>query len=107
MVKLLEGGEIVLIRDSKYGRNLDNDPAAEPVIAVTAPQWQRFLSQVKGSSFEPLTTTLVVTEHADGSVALTSTVDATTLTYTPAEWEAFVGGVADGELTTDHLLAAV
>ncbi|NEW38405.1 DUF397 domain-containing protein [Nocardia cyriacigeorgica] len=86
-------GDAVLIRDSKYRRNPANRSDEEPVITVTACEWTAFIDTVSGRGH----TTSVLTVHTaeDGHTRLGH--GATTLTYTPEEWEAFLAGATDGE----------
>lgn len=93
-VEVKAHGATILIRDSKYLRDPTNDPDLQPIITITATQWHVFLDTVAGRSSqlsEP-----AITVHTDRSVTLTS-ADSTTLRYTPAEWEAFLTGVHNGE----------
>ncbi|WP_067647358.1 DUF397 domain-containing protein [Nocardia harenae] len=84
----------VLIRDSKYLRDPGNDPAAQPIIAITIAQWHRFLDAVTGRS--AARTEPAITVHGDGSATLES-ADGRTLDYTPTEWRYFADAVAEGE----------
>lgn len=84
----------VLIRDSKYRRNVANDPADEPIITVSTAQWLDFLAAVAGdvaTSVEP-----TISQLPHGSTILRNT-DGVTLIYTRAEWEAFAHAVHSGE----------
>ena len=83
-------GGTVQIRDSKYV----GDPAAQPIITVTAQQWAQFLDLIAGRSSVCV---LSVVASANGSVTLTRSE--TALTSTPAEWDAFTAGAALGEFT--------
>ncbi|MBU3062846.1 DUF397 domain-containing protein [Nocardia sp. NEAU-G5] len=84
-----------LIRDSKYLRNPANPPAAQPIIAIPVASWNAFLSLATG---HPTTAPGLpaLTVHPDGGATLRSP-DGTTLTYTPAEWTAYVSGIHAGE----------
>ena len=104
----VDGGTRVAIRNSTYRRDPSADLAAEPVIVVASDQWDAFLAGIRtGVIVDPADTGLVAEVAADGSATLTSTDDGTTLSYTEPEWTAFVGGVRQGEMTTEALLAAV
>ena len=85
-------GDAVQIRDSKYRRDPANRPADEPIITVSAAEWTDFLSALTGGAS---TNRLNARTHVDGGATLHH--GDTALTYTPAEWEAFVAGVRDGE----------
>ncbi|WP_331765128.1 DUF397 domain-containing protein [Nocardia sp. NBC_01388] len=87
-------GTAILIRDSKYLRDPDNDAALQPIMSVSIAQWQTFLSVAAGRSAEA--TEPRITIHADGSATLTA-ADGLTLDYTQPEWEAFSLGAMDGE----------
>lgn len=100
-------GEAVLIRDSKYRRNPANRPADEPIITVTASEWTTFL--------EHLTTRRTPAVAGGARTLLAYTAPAgdatlrhgdTTLTYTPAEWDAFLAGVRAGEFDRTALVTA-
>ncbi|GAB2649852.1 DUF397 domain-containing protein [Nocardia goodfellowii] len=85
-------GDAVLIRDSKYRRNPANRLADEPIITVTASQWNSFLKLLdSGRAHDQL----LVRTSADGSATLRHRD--ITLSYTPEEWTAFLAGVRDGE----------
>ncbi|MEU2037859.1 DUF397 domain-containing protein [Nocardia niwae] len=92
-VEVRFAGDAVLIRDSKFRRNPANRPAEEPVITVTGAEWTAFLDAVRtrGRSNGELS----AHPAADGHIALRH--GGTTLTYTPAEWDAFLLGAHDGE----------
>lgn len=93
-VEVANNGVHVLIRDSKYRRDSSNDPATEPIISVTAHQWNAFLAAVAdrvATSTEP-----AITLDATGYATLRA-ADGTSLLFTPAEWTAFTDGVKDGE----------
>ncbi|QIS07036.1 DUF397 domain-containing protein [Nocardia brasiliensis] len=86
-------GTAVLVRDSKYRRDPANRPADEPVITVTALDWTAFLDALRaGRRTEG---SLVADTAADGHTTLRH--GDTVLTYTPAEWDAFLLGAHDGE----------
>ncbi|QIS16849.1 DUF397 domain-containing protein [Nocardia arthritidis] len=87
-------GDAVLIRDSKYRRNPANRTAEEPVITVNISEWTSFLTHLKAGT-APFGLSLFAGDTADGGTALRH--GATVLTYTPAEWNAFLAGVRDGE----------
>ncbi|WP_280314334.1 DUF397 domain-containing protein [Nocardia wallacei] len=93
--------DTVLIRDSKYRRNPDNDPTLEPIIALTNQQWQAFLNTVTGKPTE--CAPLQLDTDRFGNITVRASDD-TQLTYTPTEWDAFCRGVVDGgcvQLTAD------
>lgn len=84
----------ILIRDSKYLRDLSNDPEAQPIISLTVAQWLDFAAAAAGRTAGP--SQPAITVHADGSATLEST-DGVALEYTPTEWLYFSEAVADGE----------
>ncbi len=86
-------GDAVLIRDSKYRRNPANRPDEEPIITVTACEWTAFIDTVTGRA--AATSVLTVHTAEDGHTSLGHR--ATTLTYTPEEWQAFLDGAIAGE----------
>ncbi|TLG03326.1 DUF397 domain-containing protein [Nocardia cyriacigeorgica] len=82
----------VLIRDSKY-----TGPAADqPIIEVPTTHWRQFLDQCLSGNPATIPGILTLAVHLDGSATFT-TPAGTELAYTPAEWDAFVKGVADGQ----------
>ncbi len=86
-------GAAVLVRDSKYRRDPANHPADEPVITVTAPEWTVFLDSLRTG--RRTDGTLITATTAEGHTTLRH--GDTVLSYTPAEWEAFLLGAHDGE----------
>ncbi|WP_329414640.1 DUF397 domain-containing protein [Nocardia vinacea] len=89
-------GDLVLIRDSKYLRDPANDPTAQPTIAVLAEDWNAFLRAANGMEPDAWRDLPIITRHGSGGVTVHA-ADGTMLTYTAAEWVAFVAGVRDGE----------
>lgn len=89
-----DGGR-VLIRDSKYLRNSANDPAAQPIISLSPAEWATFRSAATHQGLRPADAQPVIENLPAGGVSLHQ--DGTTLTYTAAEWTAFVAGIRDGE----------
>jgi hypothetical protein len=86
-------GDAVLVRDSKY-----SGPAADqPVIAVAVQDWPTLLNRALAQSSGPVNDAVSVALHEDGAATLTSADEE--LSYTPAEWDAFAKGVADGQFT--------
>jgi hypothetical protein len=96
-------GDQVLIRDSKYRRDPTSDPSGEPVIAVAAHQWARFCDQLTGAAPAGPSDALIADTAANGTTTLRPLVDATCLTYTAAEWTAFLNGLHSGELRSPSL----
>ncbi|MFE2998010.1 DUF397 domain-containing protein [Nocardia sp. NPDC059246] len=96
-------GEAVLIRDSKYLRDLRNDTAQQPIVAVAAEQWAEFLEAVENRAAAGHDGLPAIAYAADGGASIRS--GAITLTYTPQEWTAFCDGVRAGEF--DHVEVAV
>ncbi|WP_459963228.1 DUF397 domain-containing protein [Nocardia sp. IFM 10818] len=89
-------GDAVLIRDSKYRRNPEHRPEAEPIITVSASEWMSFLALVLGRNDAAAPTGDLTTHTApDGHTALRHRE--ITLVYTPGEWSAFLAGARDGE----------
>jgi Domain of unknown function (DUF397) len=94
-------GALVHIRDSKYRRNPANDPAREPIITITCDQWQRFLDEMTGRAGVAANGALTVVTTADGiTTKLRATKTGLVLTFTAAEWNAFLSGVRAHEF--DH-----
>jgi len=75
----------VLLADSKNrGRG--------PVITLSGSEWDDFVASALGAPPAAVT----ITPITGGGRAVTAK-DGTTLTYTAAEWNAFLAGAADGE----------
>ncbi len=85
----------VLIRDSKFPRH-DSSAAAEPIIAVDRSAWLEFLDGIPAGLER--TRALEALPQPGSGVTLRSVADGVELSFTAPEWEAFIGGVADGEL---------
>ncbi|ATL66160.1 DUF397 domain-containing protein [Nocardia terpenica] len=86
----------VSIRDSKYLRNPANDPAAQPIITVPTEHWGMFLQLAAGRLEGDFPGLPSIERHDDGGVSIRSQ-DGITLSYTPAEWIAYVSGIRAGE----------
>jgi len=85
----------VLVRDSKY----QGAPAVQPVISISVAAWPAFLAlAAHGSATQPRDVP-TIENHASGTTLRAA--DGTTLSYTPAEWDAFTAGIADGEFDLD------
>lgn len=107
-VEVRFAGDVVHIRDSKYRRNPANDPTREPIITVPADEWHDFLASLTTTAPAPRRCTLTAVPVPDGGTHLRSD-SGTTLSYTQAEWQAFLAGVHAREfhipntgVTTDH-----
>ncbi|WP_218020908.1 M13-type metalloendopeptidase [Nocardia crassostreae] len=93
-------GDAVLIRDSKYRRNPEHRPEAEPIITVSASEWMSFLALVLGRNDAAAPTGDLTTHPApDGHTALRH--GEITLVYTPGEWRAFLAGAGGGGVRSD------
>ena len=93
-------GALVQVRDSKYRRNPANDPACEPVIAITLEQWERFLNEATGRSEPDANSALTVETTAAGATVLRAAETGRALMFTAAEWDAFLSGAQAREF--DH-----
>lgn len=93
-VQALAEGAAVLLRDSKYLRDPANDPARQPVITVPAHDWPTFLSALLGDA-EAVAHLPACQRTPDGGASLRA--GSAELRFTAGEWEAFTGGVVDGE----------
>ncbi|WP_036528307.1 DUF397 domain-containing protein [Nocardia sp. CNY236] len=91
-------GDRVQIRDSKFSRIRANEPARQPIVEVRYGSWSVFVHAVAGLTDDFDTGSLSVERTDDGS-AIIRAVDGTTLSYTLAEWNAFVAGVRNGEFS--------
>ncbi|MBF6062999.1 DUF397 domain-containing protein [Nocardia terpenica] len=83
-------GDRVLIRDSKYTGPADQ----QPVLSLPSVQWPALLDLTlsRESGHAGFVT---ISVHPDGGATITG--QDTALVYTPAEWDAFAKGVADGQ----------
>ncbi|MBF6137764.1 DUF397 domain-containing protein [Nocardia otitidiscaviarum] len=91
--------EAALIRDSKYLRDTNNDPAQQPILRVSADRWAAFLKAVENRAIAGTDGLPVLTYEADGGASISDGV--TTLVYNPLEWEAFLDGVLAGEFARE------
>lgn len=89
-------GRQVLVRDSKYLRWPQNDPAAQPMVSVRADQWPVFLEAAAGLPHDEGATVAALERIESGQVVVRSG-DGTDLIYSEAEWDAFVLGIRAGE----------
>ncbi|WP_040800147.1 DUF397 domain-containing protein [Nocardia higoensis] len=83
--------DAVWIRDSKYRRGAAGESAAQPVLAVSVKVWDDLVARLRAGDAVPE----LITENAAGGVELRR--GGTVLSFTRAEWDAFLAGVADGE----------
>ncbi|MEV6101603.1 DUF397 domain-containing protein [Nocardia sp. NPDC051981] len=91
-VEVAHGADRVLIRDSKYaGPSHD-----QPVLAIAPELWPAFLDLVLSGNSGRIGDHLSVAISAAGGATLTNP-HGTTLDYNPAEWSAFIKGVANAE----------
>jgi hypothetical protein len=88
-VEVAHVGGHVAVRDSK--------DRTVPALIYTAPQWDRFLLDVRAGAGMQV---------RDGMVCLTARPNTHILAYTPFEWECFVDGVAKGEFDRPDTVAA-
>lgn len=98
---------VVQVRDSKYRRDPANDPASEPVISVPAGVWAGFLAEVIGDADPDSNQAVLIVHRGDEGVELRAFDGATVLTYTSAEWTAFVAGAVVGEFDRPGVTAAL
>jgi hypothetical protein len=94
-VEVRHRSRTVSIRDSKWGRTTEAfEP--RPVITVRASSWVAFLGDLLAGE-AVVNRELGLELGSDGSAALSSVLDGTTLSYTSDEWMAFMAGVRAGE----------
>lgn len=77
-----------LLADSK-------DRGRGPVITLSGPEWDAFVATALGAEPTPDAAVTITSTVGGGRVVLAT--DGTALTYTAAEWSAFLAGAADGE----------
>lgn len=88
-------GSRVLVRDSKYLRDNTNNPAAQPIIEISAAEWSAFLATAVDHAPRLADSQPSIDYLPNGDVRLRK--DHTTLTYTADEWNAFTAGITAGE----------
>ncbi|WP_280414962.1 DUF397 domain-containing protein [Nocardia carnea] len=86
-------GDQVLMRDSKYLRNSENDPAAQPVISIPAGHWPIFCRHSTKPAADYAPYLPVIHHHDDGWVTVRCRATTVALVFTPDEWTAFVAGI--------------
>ncbi|WP_225732620.1 DUF397 domain-containing protein, partial [Nocardia sp. JCM 34519] len=90
--------DYVLLRDSKYLRDAANDPTTQPVISIAATSWQVFLAAVSGEAVDRDADIPSIDRTENGGAVVRSAAEAT-LTFTKAEWDAFIAGIQAGEFS--------
>ncbi|MGI5219310.1 DUF397 domain-containing protein [Nocardia sp. CA-290969] len=96
-------GDHVLMRDSKYLRNPENDPAAQPVISIPAGLWPTFCGHSTNRAAHDASDLPIIHHRDDGWVTVRCRATAVALVFTPDEWAAFVAGIEAREF---ELIAA-
>lgn len=105
LVRRKSGEEFIFIRDSKYGRDPQNRPEAEPVIMMPAAAWDGLQAAVLGNGSDRATPGQPQFEEAaDGGMALRGS-DGTKLFFTAAERIAFTAGLVAGEFEPQPIAA--
>ncbi|QIS17611.1 DUF397 domain-containing protein [Nocardia terpenica] len=89
-VEVAHRDDVVLIRDSKYAGPVDE----QPVVSLSSAHWTALLD-LASSNASGQVDSVTVSVHPDGGATITGRDAA--LVYTPAEWDAFTKGVADGQ----------
>lgn len=106
-VEVKFGADVVWIRDSKYRRGAAGESrrgaageyrreaaggsADQPVLALSAAEWDDLVARLRAGGHVPE----LITD--DGANGVRMRRDGTVLSFTRAEWDAFLAGVADGE----------
>ncbi len=91
-------GDRVFLRDSKYLRNLENNPATQPTISLTASRWPAFCRYATNPAAALVGTGLPgIEQRPDGRATVSCTETAVALDFLPDEWAAFVAGIIAGE----------
>ncbi|MEV5539933.1 DUF397 domain-containing protein [Saccharopolyspora shandongensis] len=87
---------LVQVRDSK-------DHGEGPVIDVPGREWPTVLAEAAGRLPTGTNRAIRIVQHADGGANLQPLpARSLTLSYTAAEWEAFVAGIHAGEFDLPH-----
>jgi hypothetical protein len=90
-VEVFFDSDLVRIRDSK-------NCGVGPVLSVPAYDWTTFLDEVAGRAPAGSHTVIQIVRDAEGGASLRARSNSgRTLSYTPAEWAAFVAGVHDAQ----------
>lgn len=89
----------VVIRDSKYRRDLANASVNEPTITVSFDGWRCFVAEAIGEVAASSTQEIMIERDHDasGMISLVSVEDGTRLSFTPDEWAAFIAGIHVGD----------
>jgi len=95
-VEVKFGRAAVFIRDTKYRRDADHDPSAQPMITVPIFLWKAFLDNAGGRSAGIPSASFWIDRTPLGGAILRS-VNGTVLNFTPFEWTSFLQGVHAGE----------
>lgn len=95
-VRLTTSG-LVEIRDSKFLRNPDNDPALQPVISVEPRHFADWVAGVCGRSVSEMNDTITSRRTPAGQSVVSRTGSEVELTFTPEEWQAFRSSALRGE----------
>ncbi|WP_279580578.1 DUF397 domain-containing protein [Fodinicola feengrottensis] len=82
----------ILIRDTKLGE-------ASPVLFVLPINWQLFVDHVRTGG---VLSGFPTVEFAGGEIRMRTDSSGPVLSYSPAEWDAFVAGVELGEFDLDQ-----
>jgi len=91
-------GNLVLIRDSKYLRNPNNDPALQPIMPVSALKWKEFLEKVVGQTVSASVDLPEIERDETGGATLR--LAGVALVYNRMEWDAFVEGILAEEFAS-------
>lgn len=89
-VEVFFDNDLVLIRDSK-------DQGTGPIIKVPAEHWPGFLAEATRRADAGGNQALRIEHAPDGTTRLHALDSGTALSYTSAEWAAFVAGAVAGE----------
>ncbi|NKY33874.1 DUF397 domain-containing protein [Nocardia speluncae] len=92
-------GDHVLLRDSKYLRNPDNDPTTQPQISIPADLWTVFCDHSTDPTTQATAGMPTIDRRNDGWITVSCRDTGVTLVFTPGEWAAFIAGIQAEEFS--------
>ena len=99
-VEVRTTGHAVELRDSKYQRDPRNDLAAQPIIRLGYREYDAWILQVGEQRSDFTTDAISTVTAAGGETTVTCRSSGVSLTFTIAEWSAFVAGVDANEFAS-------
>jgi len=100
-VEFAFAGDLVGLRDSKHRRESLSAVEDQPIISLPISEWQPFLDAAVGGHSE--SGEIQICHHRDGGVTLRNR-EGVALTYTDAEWTAFLAAILDKNFVSVELV---